>query len=155
MSVTADSPTPRPVVGVSVLVWHEGRVLLVRRARAPYAGCWSPPGGRVEFGESLRAAAAREALEETGISVEVGGLVETFDIITRADPGSTASHFVLIVLAGSYLAGTPMPGDDAAEAAWLSPAGFAALPLTPQTAALLLGRDPGSRWPESETNPSG
>ena len=56
------------VPGASVvIVDDDGRVLLVKRGRAPQRGRWSVPGGRVEPGESFEAAAAREALEETGL----------------------------------------------------------------------------------------
>jgi hypothetical protein len=52
----------------------DGRLLLVLRGRAPSAGTWSVPGGRVEAGESDADATAREVLEETGMRVEVGRL---------------------------------------------------------------------------------
>ena len=56
----------------AVVTDADGRVLLVRRGHDPQRGRWSVPGGRVESGESLAAAAAREAFEETGLQIEVG-----------------------------------------------------------------------------------
>ena len=47
-------------------------VLLVKRAHDPGAGKWAVPGGKVRWGETLAAAAGREALEETGLEVEEG-----------------------------------------------------------------------------------
>ena len=62
--------TPR--VGVGVLIVNEAsEVLLTLRIRPPEAGCWSIVGGKVEFMETLEAAAVREALEETGLHVEL------------------------------------------------------------------------------------
>src|SRR5262249_30495504 len=58
----------RPIVGVGALIVDRtegGRVLLVRRGAPPLQGEWSIPGGAVELGETLRAAAEREAVEET------------------------------------------------------------------------------------------
>ncbi|HEX5816079.1 MAG TPA: NUDIX domain-containing protein, partial [Methylomirabilota bacterium] len=55
-----------PRVGVGAVVLHEGRVLLVRRGRAPALGLWSVPGGLVELGETTVDAARREVEEETG-----------------------------------------------------------------------------------------
>ena len=52
-----------------------GRGLLVRESKPEALGRWSLPAGRAEVGESLREAAAREALEETGLVVEVGRLI--------------------------------------------------------------------------------
>lgn len=56
----------QPVLAVGIVVFHDDRVLLVRRAKAPSAGLWAIPGGRVELGETLQQAAERELLEETG-----------------------------------------------------------------------------------------
>ena len=65
----------RTVVGVAIL--EDGRVLAARRAHPPaLAGLWELPGGKVEAGESLEAAAVREIVEELGCTVEVIGLLD-------------------------------------------------------------------------------
>src|SRR5206468_4435057 len=51
---------------------EDGRMLVIRRGRGPSLGLWSIPGGRAEPGEELRETAAREVLEETGLTVQVG-----------------------------------------------------------------------------------
>ena len=83
---------PRVAVGGVVLdPGGDGpRVLLVRRGRPPGEGRWSLPGGRVEPGERLAAAVVRELLEETGLVVEVGPLVEVAEIL---DP---PHHYVIL-----------------------------------------------------------
>ena len=119
---------PAPVFGVSVLVVRDGRVLVVRRGRAPMKGLWALPGGRVEAGESLEDAATREVHEETGLEVANLSPLETFSI--TADTGV---HYRLSVFRGDAAPGEAVAGDDAAELRWLSPEAAAALPLTEQT----------------------
>jgi len=70
-----------PVVGVGAVIVQDGVVLLVRRRYEPLAGQWSLPGGRLELGETLEAGLAREMLEETGLEVEVGPVIDVFDRI--------------------------------------------------------------------------
>ena len=73
----------------------DGRVVLVKRGHEPLAGQWSLPGGMLELGETLEAGVAREILEETGLIVDVGPLVELFDRILLDDDGAVQYHFVL------------------------------------------------------------
>lgn len=101
----------RPIVGVGAVILvspAEARaigcaephgdhgVVLVKRLFEPLAGQWSVPGGTVEVGETLEAAVAREIVEETGLTVDVGPIVEVFDRIFRDEDSSVRYHFVLI-----------------------------------------------------------
>src|SRR3954470_23967056 len=87
----------RPIVGVgAVVLTAEGHVLLAKRAHDPLKGEWSIPGGGVEVGETLEAAVVRELLEETGVAVTVGPVVEVLDRIERSSDGRVSYHFVII-----------------------------------------------------------
>lgn len=101
-----------------------GRLLLVRRGRAPSAGSWSVPGGRCLPGEAAADACVREVAEETGLAVEVVRLAGT---VERAAPDGgvfVIDDFVCRVVGGSLAA-----GDDATEARWVSRSELARLPL--------------------------
>ena len=137
MSSAALPFVPRPVLCVSTLVHHEGKVLLVRRGRAPAAGSWAFPGGRVELGEKLAEAAGREVHEETGLTVEVGEAFERAEVIRRHEDGGIESHYVILVFSARVLSGTLAAGDDAADAAWFGEDEANRLNLTEDTARIL------------------
>ncbi len=56
-------------VGVGVIIINDGLVLVGKRRNSHGEGCWQFPGGHIDFGETVEAAAAREVLEETGLRV--------------------------------------------------------------------------------------
>ncbi|MCB5175502.1 NUDIX hydrolase [Microvirga lenta] len=114
--MTGQAPSPVPAV-IAVVV-HEGQTLLVRRANPPDAGLWGFPGGRIEYGETVHAAALRELEEETSVKGEVQGVITTLDILDRSDDGSLRHHFILIAVQCRWLSGLPTAGDDALEARW-------------------------------------
>lgn len=122
-----------PLLGVSVLCHHQEKILMIKRGKPPYEGHWSLPGGLVDLGEPLKAAAERELYEETGITASLGAPVDTFDSIQTDPDGAVLSHFVLVVFSGPYLAGRLEAGDDAADASWMAPDGLDALMTTPGT----------------------
>src|SRR5262245_44019958 len=109
----------RPIAGVGAVVLdEENRVLLVKRGHAPLKGEWSLPGGAVEIGETLEAALVRELLEETGLAVDVGPVVEVLDRIERTSDGRVQYHFVIIDYVCYASADTPICASDADEARW-------------------------------------
>src|SRR6478736_3684323 len=87
---------PRPVASVAVVALHEGHVLLVQRAKEPYLGKWSFPGGTIEPGETSREAARREAWEETSLEVEVLEVADVIDSIHPAREGQPSYHYCII-----------------------------------------------------------
>ena len=103
-------------------------MLLVRRGKPPGEGELAVPGGRVQYGESLQVACAREVFEETGIRVSVGDPIYAFDSIERDEAGRTESHYVVVDLQARSIGGTLQAGDDATEAFWLSIADIKQLP---------------------------
>lgn len=119
----------RPFVGVgAVIVDGAARVLLVKRRFEPLAGQWSLPGGAVDVGETLVECVAREMLEETGLVVEVGPVVEVFDRIIRDDGGRVQFHYVLVDYLCRPIGGELRAGSDVADAVYAAPeelAGFA------------------------------
>lgn len=107
----------RAVPAVIAVVHRDDAVLLVRRGRPPNVGAWGFPGGKVEFGETLRAAAERETLEETGIRCAAVRVLDCLDSIDLSDePGW---HYVLVAVLCRWVEGEPVAGDDAAEARWV------------------------------------
>lgn len=104
---------PKPVPCVGVVCWRGDEVLVIRRGRAPRQGEWSIPGGKIEPGESLHAAALRELEEETGVTAEITRLIDVYEIV---QPGI---HYILIDYAARWLSGEPRPGDDADDACFL------------------------------------
>ncbi len=110
-----------PRIGVGGIIIHEGRILLVKRGVAPNRGQWAVPGGTLQLGETLQECVAREILEETGVTIKVGGCVYVFDYLERDDAGKVKYHFVVVDYMGEYVSGEPKGGDDAEEAGWFKP----------------------------------
>ncbi|SCE73359.1 NUDIX hydrolase [Micromonospora chokoriensis] len=121
------------VVAVSVFVRDEhGRVLLIQRTDN---GLWSLPGGGQEIGESVAETAVRETREETGISVEVTGMVGVYSdpghVIEYSD-GEVRQQFSLCFRAKS-ISGTPTPSDESHQVRWVDRDELAALDVHPST----------------------
>jgi ADP-ribose pyrophosphatase YjhB (NUDIX family) len=114
-----------PCVG-AIVRDQADRLLVIKRANPPAAGRWSIPGGRVEPGESDRQALLREMWEETGLLVDVGDMVGT---VEREGPGG--SVYVIHDYSCIVVSGELTPGDDAADARWVTEAELASLECSP------------------------
>lgn len=120
----------RPFLAVSAGIVHDGRILLVRRARAPMHGLFTFPGGVVEAGETLDEALRREVLEETALVIEPIGIAGSRDIIMRDRDGRLERHFVILAFAARLLGGEMALNEELAEARWLLPDEVAGLETT-------------------------
>ena len=110
-----------PVIGVGVVVFRECKVLLIRRGKPPFAGRWSIPGGRLEFGESLESGVLRELEEETAVNAKIIGQIGVFEALPGVEDNVPFSgHVVMVDYAAEWLAGEPRAGDDATEAEFVS-----------------------------------
>lgn len=110
----------RPLVGAIAVVCHQDRVVLVQRGKAPSVGMWGFPGGHVELGETALDAAARELLEETGVTARPLDYLTNIDVILRDDNGHIERQYLLAAVLCEYQDGTPVPADDAEQARWLA-----------------------------------
>jgi 8-oxo-dGTP diphosphatase len=120
-----------PLVGVGVVIVSDGAILLVQRGREPGRGLWAVPGGKVRRGETMRAAARREAREETGLDVEVG------DVVWVGEHIDDEHHLVLVDFAASVTGGRLAAADDADDVRWVPLADTSGHPLTPTMYDLL------------------
>lgn len=135
----------QPNIGVGVIITREDKVLLVQRGREPGAGTWAFPGGRLELGETLAEAAAREAREETGLEIEPGEVAAVAEFIDRDEEGNVRWHYVIVDLLAIPVGGTLRPGDDSLDVRWAGLDEAEALRLAPRMARVLhkvLERDP-------------
>jgi 8-oxo-dGTP diphosphatase len=112
-------------------------VVLVKRKYEPLAGQWSLPGGRLELGETLEAGLAREMLEETGLVVEVGPVVDVFDRILLDPERRVRYHYVLVDYLCRPVAGALEHGSDVAAAELVEPGDLERYRLTPKATAVI------------------
>lgn len=103
-----------PKLCVGALLVCDQAVLLIRRGNPPGEGRWSLPGGRVRYREPMVQAVARELLEETGLTGEVGELMGWTELINRNRHYVIANFWVWMKTNT-----TPTAGSDATKAAWV------------------------------------
>jgi 8-oxo-dGTP diphosphatase len=111
---------PRPMVTTDAAVFSFARgkawLLLVKRKRDPYRGCWAIPGGFIEMDEELEDAVARELREETGLINVPLEQMRAYGTVGRDPRGRQITVVHLGVIEGKQ---PPVEGgDDAAEARW-------------------------------------
>jgi 8-oxo-dGTP diphosphatase len=114
----------RPQIAVSAAIFRDGKVLLTRRARSPAKGFYSLPGGRVEFGESLHQALAREIHEETGLDIDIIGLAGWREVLPAT---AGAGHYLIMSFAARWVAREPVLNDELDDYRWIAPEALASL----------------------------
>jgi 8-oxo-dGTP diphosphatase len=127
----------RPIVGVGAVIIEDGRVVLIKRRYEPLAGQWSLPGGTLEVGETLEAGVAREMLEETGLEVEVGPVIDVFDRIFFDADRKVRYHFVLVDYLCHPRGGTLAAASDVTDAVYVHPDHLAEYKLTPKAEEMI------------------
>jgi 8-oxo-dGTP diphosphatase len=108
-----------PIVAVGVIIRDDNRIAMIRRANEPFKGYWTFPGGVIDLGEEVRAAARREAIEETGLDVELEEVAAIVDNVVRDEEGLIRYHYVIIDFLAHPVGGTLRPGTDAQDARWV------------------------------------
>ena len=127
----------RPYVGVGAVIVQDGQVLIVKRKYDPLAGQWSLPGGGDELGETLEDSIVREMLEETGLDIEVGPVIEVFDRITRDEQGDVRYHFVLVDYLCWPTGGVLSADSDVADVVFADPDDLASYDLTAKATSVI------------------
>ncbi|MGW2862577.1 NUDIX domain-containing protein [Streptomyces sp. NPDC001205] len=126
----APEPNSLVVAASAVVTDDEGRILLQRRRDN---GLWALPGGAMDMGDSLPGTAVREVREETGLDVEVTGLVGTYTdprhVIAYSD-GEVRRQFA-VVFTARVVGGELALSDESTELRYVSPADFDSLPMHP------------------------
>lgn len=101
----------RPLITVDIVILKSEGIVLIKRRNEPFKGYWALPGGFVEYGERVEDAAKREAYEETGLEIELKGLVGVYSDPDRDPRGHVISIAFLAVPRGGVLS----PSTDASE----------------------------------------
>lgn len=105
-------------IGVGAVVFKGDDILVIKRGKDPFKGQWSIPGGALENGERLTDAVIREVREETGLEIEILGLLDVFEALP-AETGLPA-HTLMIDYVAEWISGAPVAADDAEEAEFVS-----------------------------------
>jgi 8-oxo-dGTP diphosphatase len=128
----------RPILAASCAVFRNGKVLLASRAKPPAKALFSLPGGLVEAGERLEAAALRELDEEVGVRAAIAGFAGHVEVIER-DGRGVKRHFVVAAFAARWLSGEAATGPEASAVLWVDPRAIATLATTDGLAEIVAG----------------
>ena len=131
----------RPYVGVGVVVFRDDSVLLAQRGKRPRLNVWSIPGGAQEIGETIEQAAHREIFEETGVRIELLGLIDVVNSINRDEDQRVQFHYTLVDFVAQWKSGEIIAGDDAADARWVPIAKLESYNLRPLTQEVIRSAD--------------
>jgi len=141
--VTVQAADPRsypayPLIGVSVALFREGKVLLIKRAKQPYRNHYSLPGGLVEIGETLEGAVRRELAEETALLCGPLSFNRHIEMSEKDAEGRVKRHYIVVSFASQWRNGEGEPSDEVSELLWIEPGNhIASLPTTPYLAEVI------------------
>jgi ADP-ribose pyrophosphatase YjhB (NUDIX family) len=125
------------LVGAGAVVHRGKEVLLVKRNFPPNQGKWSIPGGRVELGEEVDDAAVREIREETGLSVEIEGLLDVQTLIQKDRKGAIKYHYILVDYIARAVGGRLRLDPESSSCGWFTESESRRLDTTSGTATVL------------------
>ena len=126
------------MVGVAVVIYRDGLVLMAKRGKEPSKGKWSIPGGKLELGETIYEGVRREVREECSVEIEVGDVIDAYDIIYRDDDGTVKYHFVDVYFTAEYKGGEARAQSDVDECRWFTPEEIAGLDMPPNLKDLMI-----------------
>lgn len=126
-----------PIPAVGVVIRHGSRIVLIRRAKEPSQGWWTFPGGAVELGERAQEAACREALEETGLQVEIEDVVAVIDKVVRDEQDAVRYHYLIVDYLARPTGGSLQPGTDVSDARWVGLVDLDGLQVTHKAEAIV------------------
>jgi 8-oxo-dGTP diphosphatase len=126
-----------PLLAVSVALFRDGEVLLIKRAKKPFENLFTLPGGLVECGELLEDAARRELWEE--VEMKAGPLTfnRHVEMIERDADSNVRRHYVIASFAGAWVSGEGRMNEEVAEILWTAAQALGNLPLTPNLAYVI------------------
>jgi ADP-ribose pyrophosphatase YjhB (NUDIX family) len=142
----------QPIACAAAVIIEAERVLLIRRDREPNFGRWSFPGGAVELGETSGMCAVREALEETGLDVEILEVAAVVDRIFRDEDDKIKYQYLIVDYLAQPVGGTLQAATDVSQAEWVSFDEAFTYDLAPPTGDVL--RKAIEKWRKLQTSPA-
>ena len=124
-------------MGVGVVIFKGEEVLLIKRGKEPRKGEWSLPGGAQELGETTADTAHREVMEETGLTIRLGEIVDVVNVVQENAVGRIAYHYVIIDYVAEFLEGTAVAMDDAVDVKWVGYTKILTLGLWSETTRII------------------
>jgi len=127
----------RPFVGVGVVIFKGNQILLAERNRRPHGKMWSIPGGAQELGETVEEGAIREIMEETGLEIDLKGLVDVVNVISNDEAGDVQFHYTLVDFYADWVSGEAVADDDVSAVKWVGLEEIQHIELRPVTRRII------------------
>ena len=124
-----------PLIAVGAVIFKQNKVLLVKRKNPPAQGMWAIPGGKVQWGETLKQALRREIKEELNIDIEPGRLIKVIEFVPKQE--NARFHYIILDYLATITGGEPKAGDDALAVKWFDRKELKNSPVTESTRTLL------------------